>query len=164
MKFNWIYELPFGNGRQLPRILERLGRSPGRRLGIRRHRAHPERQHGRLRQRAPGRHEHGRSAKAYKIYEYARTGSQLRALANIYLLPQDILENTVKAFSTSATSTTGYGSLGAPTGRYLAPANGPDCIETTNGTPSATRRAPGSAARARSRSPVRCTRAGTSAR
>ena len=30
----------------------------------------------------------------------------------------------------SATSLTGYGALGAPEGRYFAPANGPDCIET----------------------------------
>jgi len=47
----------------------------------------------------------------------------------IYMLPQDIVDNTIKAFSVSATSPTGYGSLGAPTGRYIAPANGPDCIE-----------------------------------
>ena len=45
----------------------------------------------------------------------------------------DIMENTVKAFNVSATSATGYGALGAPTGRYLAPANGPDCIETAPG-------------------------------
>jgi hypothetical protein len=48
----------------------------------------------------------------------------------IFILPADILDNTVKAFSVSATSASGYGSLGAPTGRYFAPANGPDCIET----------------------------------
>jgi hypothetical protein len=48
----------------------------------------------------------------------------------IFILPADILDNTVKAFSVSATSPSGYGSLGAPTGRYFAPANGPDCIET----------------------------------
>ena len=35
----------------------------------------------------------------------------------------------VKAFSVSATSPTGYGSLGAPSGRYFAPAMGPDCLE-----------------------------------
>jgi hypothetical protein len=51
----------------------------------------------------------------------------------IFTLPADILDNTVKAFSVSATSATGYGSLGAPTGRYFAPANGPDCIETAPG-------------------------------
>jgi hypothetical protein len=48
----------------------------------------------------------------------------------IFILPADILDNTAKAFSVSATSPTGYSSLGAPTGRYFAPANGPDCIET----------------------------------
>jgi hypothetical protein len=50
----------------------------------------------------------------------------------IYMLPQDVIDNTIKAFSVSATSLTGYGSLGAPSGRYLAPANGPDCIEPTD--------------------------------
>jgi len=135
MKFNWIYELPFGNGRHF------LGSSNGwvDRLvggwefdGIARIQSGSMVDFGNVRLV-------GMSVddlrKAYKIYEYAATGLNSSALPNIYLLPQDILENTVKAFSTSATSTTGYGSLGAPTGRYLAPANGPDCIETTNGTP-----------------------------
>ena len=35
----------------------------------------------------------------------------------------------MRAFDVSATSPTGYGAGGAPTGRYLAPANGADCIE-----------------------------------
>jgi hypothetical protein len=48
----------------------------------------------------------------------------------IFILPADIIDNTTKAFNVSATSATGYSSNGAPTGRYFAPANGPDCIET----------------------------------
>ena len=44
----------------------------------------------------------------------------------VYMLPQDIIDNTIKAFSVTAT---GY-SNGAPSGRYFAPANGPDCLET----------------------------------
>jgi hypothetical protein len=51
----------------------------------------------------------------------------------VYTLPQDIIDNTIRAFSTSATSATGYGALGAPSGRYLAPANGPDCIQEARG-------------------------------
>jgi len=47
----------------------------------------------------------------------------------VWMFPQAVIDETVKAFSVSATSTTGYGSLGAPAGRYFAPANGPDCIE-----------------------------------
>jgi hypothetical protein len=50
----------------------------------------------------------------------------------VYFWPQDIIDNTIKAFSTSATSATGYGSLGPPTGRYFAPANSSDCIESIN--------------------------------
>jgi hypothetical protein len=48
----------------------------------------------------------------------------------IYAWPQSLIDETIKAFSTSATSPTGYGALGAPSGKYFAPANGPDCIET----------------------------------
>src|SRR5262249_4668933 len=43
------------------------------------------------------------------------------------------IENTVKAFNVSATSPTGYSNLGAPSGRYIAPANGPDCVEVAVG-------------------------------
>ncbi len=50
----------------------------------------------------------------------------------VYMLPQQIIDETIKAFSVSATSATGYGTLGAPSGRYFAPANGPDCIEVAN--------------------------------
>jgi hypothetical protein len=46
----------------------------------------------------------------------------------IYMWPQDVIDNTILAFSTSPTSASGY-SGAAPTGRHFAPANGPDCIE-----------------------------------
>ncbi len=47
--------------------------------------------------------------KVYKIEERIdpSSGKQL-----LFILPQDIIDNTIKAFSTSATSATGYGSLG----------------------------------------------------
>ena len=48
---------------------------------------------------------------------------------DVYMWPQDIIDETIKAYSTSATSLTGYGASGSPTGRYFAPPNGPDCIE-----------------------------------
>ena len=50
-----------------------------------------------------------------------------------YYLPQDIIDNTVKAFNVSATSADGYSSRGAPTGRYLAPSNSPSCTEVYSG-------------------------------
>jgi hypothetical protein len=48
----------------------------------------------------------------------------------VYFWPQDIIDETIKAYSTSATTVTGYSSLGPPSGRYFAPANSPQCIET----------------------------------
>jgi hypothetical protein len=51
----------------------------------------------------------------------------------VFMLPQDVIDNTILAFNVSATSPTGYSNLGVPTGRYFAPANGPDCVEVGNG-------------------------------
>ncbi|HSC25743.1 MAG TPA: TonB-dependent receptor [Vicinamibacterales bacterium] len=51
----------------------------------------------------------------------------------IWMLPEDVINETIKAFSVSPSSLTGYGSSGPPSGRYFAPANGPDCIEVDNG-------------------------------
>ncbi|HEY2433308.1 MAG TPA: TonB-dependent receptor [Vicinamibacterales bacterium] len=49
----------------------------------------------------------------------------------VYMLPADVITNTINAFNVSATSASGYAGT-APTGRYFAPANGPDCIEVEN--------------------------------
>jgi hypothetical protein len=46
----------------------------------------------------------------------------------VYMLPADVVANTINAFNVSATAASGYAG-NAPTGRYFAPANGPDCIE-----------------------------------
>jgi hypothetical protein len=52
----------------------------------------------------------------------------LTGTTTVFNMPQDIIDNTRRAFNTSATSATGYGSEGPPTGRYLAPPSTPDCI------------------------------------
>jgi hypothetical protein len=46
----------------------------------------------------------------------------------VYMLPQDVIDNTIKAYSFNAT---GY-SAGAPTGKYFMPASGPNCLETAS--------------------------------
>jgi hypothetical protein len=68
----------------------------------------------------------------YGRYEYPQVFAENGPI-RVYRLPQDVIENTIRAASVSATSATGYGPLGPPTGRYLAQANGPDCIETVTG-------------------------------
>lgn len=54
------------------------------------------------------------------------------AWRKVWMLPPHVIDQTIAAFSVSATSPTGY-SGAAPTGRYFAPANGPDCLEVDNG-------------------------------
>jgi hypothetical protein len=46
-----------------------------------------------------------------------------------YSWPEEIIEETMKAFNTSATSPTGYAGE-APSGKYFAPASNPGCFET----------------------------------
>jgi hypothetical protein len=51
----------------------------------------------------------------------------------VTMLPDDIILNTRRAFNVSATSANGYSDLGAPEGRYFAPANGDGCIQLKSG-------------------------------
>ena len=64
---------------------------------------------------------------AFKLRMVTDPQNKYRTL--LYMLPQDIIDNTVKAFSVNAA---GYAN-GAPSGRYFAPANSPGCIESVNG-------------------------------
>lgn len=51
-----------------------------------------------------------------------------------YFLPQDIIDNTIRAFNVTGTrATTNYGAQGAPSGRYIAPASLGNCIEAFTG-------------------------------
>lgn len=121
-KANWVYELPFGQGR-------RFGGNAGSWL---------DRLIGGWAFEGIARVQSGRLLDFGNVRLVGMTRDDLQKAfelrfddANrvIYMLPQDIIDNTLAAFDVSATSPSGYGSRGAPQGRYLAPANGPDCIE-----------------------------------
>ncbi|MGH9329203.1 MAG: hypothetical protein ACRD09_02070, partial [Vicinamibacterales bacterium] len=126
-KANWVYELPFGESR-------RFGAGAGPWLnrviggwffdGIARIQSGRLLDFGNVRLVGMSKDEF---QKAVTLRFDNNTGG------GIYMLPQDIIDNTVKAFSVSATSLTGYGQLGPPTGRHLAPASGPDCVEIAQG-------------------------------
>jgi Carboxypeptidase regulatory-like domain/TonB dependent receptor-like, beta-barrel len=67
-----------------------------------------------------------------KAYKVQFRNDPATGRATVYMLPQDIIDNTIRAFNVSATSATGYAGT-PPTGRYLAPANGPDCLQVVRG-------------------------------
>jgi hypothetical protein len=126
-KANIVYDLPFGQGRRFlggaGPVLERL--VGGWQIGF-----NTRLQSGQLVDvggvRFVGWGSDDEIRKAFKL----RFDDANRV---IYMLPQDVIDNTVKAFSVDATSANGYSALGVPEGRYFAPANGPDCIEIAPG-------------------------------
>src|SRR5262249_3910127 len=134
LKANWGWELPFGEGRKWMNssngFLSRLAGGWGL-DGIARIQISRMVDFGHV--RLVGMTEKGLQT-LVGLYTYATTGLNAAAINQLYLLPKDIVENTVRAFNVSATSADGYSAQGAPTGRYLAPANGPDCIEISSQT------------------------------
>jgi hypothetical protein len=122
IKGNWVYELPFGQGR---RFMGNAGGVMDRVVG--------------------GWQVAGtfllRSGAVVNFGNIRMVGFDVNDLKDMYffrkdaegivtMLPDDLIDNSIKAFSVSAASATGYGGLGAPEGRYFAPAGGPDCLET----------------------------------
>ena len=122
LKGTWVWELPFGQGR---RFGSNVGATMDRIVGGWQIHGTARIQSGRMvdfgNVRMVG-FDQGELQDMYK--------ARIDADGRVWLLPQDVIDNTVRAFSVDATSLTGYGSQGAPAGKYFAPANGPDCIET----------------------------------
>ena len=125
-KANWVYELPIGRSKWLfggvNGVMDRL--ISGWQL------------HGTARVQSGDPLDVGNVRLAGMTRKDLQKALQIRlddANRIVYFLPQDIIDNTIRAFSVSATTANGYGSLGAPTGRYIAPANNSGCIETYAG-------------------------------
>jgi hypothetical protein len=68
-----------------------------------------------------------------QMYRFDIRNNPANNLPTPFMMPDDVILNTRRAFSTSATSPTGYSDLGVPEGRYFAPANGADCISLKAG-------------------------------
>ena len=63
------------------------------------------------------------------MYKFDIRINPANGLQTVYMLPDDVILNTRRAFSVSTTSATGYSRASArPKGRYIAPANSDDCI------------------------------------
>jgi hypothetical protein len=63
-----------------------------------------------------------------RAFTIRRANDPVSGALTVYSMPDDIILNTRRAYSVSATLPGGYGALGAPVGRYIAPASRPDCI------------------------------------
>ncbi|MCE9602416.1 MAG: TonB-dependent receptor [Gemmatimonadetes bacterium] len=124
-KANWVYELPFGKGKAFGRnaggVLE--GFIGGWEIdGIARVQSGQKFNYGGF--RLVGMDEKDLQ-KMFKFYH--ETGTD--GVERIFMLPQDVIQQSILALSNfSATTATGY-SGALPTGRYLAPASGPDCVQ-----------------------------------
>jgi hypothetical protein len=62
------------------------------------------------------------------MYKHEIRINPANGLPTVYMLPDDVILNTRRAFSLDPASPTGYSALGVPEGRYLAPANREDCV------------------------------------
>ena len=120
---NWVYELPFGRGKRfgsdvngvVDRIIGKWSFQGVARL-----------QSGRLVDYGNVKLVGFNAKDLQKMMKLRMTTdptNQYRTL--VWQLPQDIIDNTIKAFNLSPTGYAGD----APTGRYFAPANGPECLE-----------------------------------
>jgi len=68
------------------------------------------------------------------MYRFYRKENAATGIDEIWMLPDEVILNTRRAFSTSNATLDGYSTgLGAPVGRYIAPANSADCIQVREG-------------------------------
>jgi hypothetical protein len=127
-KVNWFYELPVGHGR-------RYGSNMNKWLNA-----------------VVGNWEYSGTGRVHKeLYDMGsvrvvgmsmdelQDAFQIRTVRDdagaitVFSFPQDIVDNTRRAYNSDPTSLTGYSGDGAPSGRYIAPASTPDCIAIYRG-------------------------------
>jgi hypothetical protein len=123
-KATGVYELPFGQGR---RFLRDVGTGMDRVVGGWQVSGTTRIQSGRLFDLGNVRVVGMTQDEVQKLFRIRKENDTI-----VYAWPQEIIDETIKAYSTNPTSATGYGALGPPSGKYFAPANGPDCLETIN--------------------------------
>jgi hypothetical protein len=119
-KTTFVYQLPFGQGQ---RFGGNVGGAMDRLIGGWQVSGTSRVQTGELIDLGNVRVEGMSDDEARKAFQLRKVGDR-----EIYMWPDDIIENTIKAYSRDLN---GY-TLGTPEGRYFAPANGPDCMETIN--------------------------------
>jgi hypothetical protein len=129
-KANWIYELPIGKGKML------LGNPSGFAGGL------VDKILGGWEWNGTARVQTGANLDLGSVNLVGMTREDLQKAyklrfddvnKRVFIFPQDIIDNTIKAFNVSATTATGYANNDAPTGRYIAPAGRADCVPVVDG-------------------------------
>lgn len=126
LKANWIWELPVGRGQAF------LGSANGLVDRL----AGGWAIHGQARLQSGSTFSFGNvqlvgmTAKELQKEIKIRKTTDATGAGVVFFLPDDIILNTRRANNTTAT---GFGTLGAPTGRYIAPANSNGCVQATTG-------------------------------
>lgn len=128
LKFSWTFELPFGQGKALA---SNVGPWMDRLIGgweidgIGRIQTGSKFNFGNYRLVGMTEQEFADMFKFYEVEEDGKT--------QIYMFPQDVIEQSIVAiYGTSPTTVSGYAST-LPSGRYIAPASGPDCVSYWDG-------------------------------
>jgi hypothetical protein len=68
------------------------------------------------------------------MYKYYYRPNPTDGLTEVWMLPEDVVLNTRRAWTPSTTTIDGYSStLGAPTGPHIAPANSATCLQERPG-------------------------------
>jgi len=130
IKANWVYELPFGRGKK-------WGSDAGRWKDVL---IGGWEFDGVLRTQSGDRFNYGNyrlvglSEQEFKDLFKFYHEKDANGLERIYMFPQDFIQQSIVAlYRTDPTNPTGYANGILPTGRYLAPASGPDCVQYLNG-------------------------------
>ncbi|MFB3854161.1 MAG: carboxypeptidase regulatory-like domain-containing protein [Vicinamibacterales bacterium] len=121
LKANWVYELPIGQGQ---RFMSGAGPLLNRFVAGWQVHGLARIQSGRLLDFGNVRLVGMTPKDLQEMFKVRLDGARM-----VWMLPQDVIDNTVKAYSWSATDPSGY-TRGVPEGRYIAPAQGPSCIES----------------------------------
>lgn len=131
LKANWIYELPFGRGKKWGSDFSKAGdwaAGGWEWQGTARLQSGTPFQLGNVQLVGMTKEE------LQNAIEIRKSVHPLTGIDAVLFLPDDIITNTFRAFSTTGSSTTNNGyTQGAPTGRYIAPAGFGNCVQTFGG-------------------------------
>jgi hypothetical protein len=125
-KINWVYELPFGQGK---RFGGNVSRGWNRLVGGWSFDGAGTVRSGNIMDFGHVNLVNMTDADLQNMYKLQFRPDPTTGKTLAYMLPQDVIDNSIKAFSVDVTSATGYSSLGVPNGRYFAPVNTINCME-----------------------------------